>query len=77
MVRDEFLWTEKYRPKKIEDCILPQEMKDTFATLVEQGSIPNMLLCGPPGCGKCLDPEEEIEIMVSDELFDIISKRLT
>jgi DNA polymerase III delta prime subunit len=51
-MRDEFLWVEKYRPKKIEDCILPQGIKDTFQQFVNRGEIPNLLLAGPAGCGK-------------------------
>ena len=51
-MRDEFLWVEKYRPKKIEECILPQGIKDTFQQFVNRGEIPNLLLAGPAGCGK-------------------------
>lgn len=47
-----FLWNEKYRPKKIEDCILPQDLKDTFQDFVNKGELPNMLLCGSAGTGK-------------------------
>ena len=49
---DEFLRVEKYRPKKIEDCILPEGIKDTFQQFVNKGEIPNLLLAGPAGCGK-------------------------
>lgn len=52
MLREEFLWVEKYRPKKIDDCILPENLKQTFSSFVEQGEIPNLLLCGGPGTGK-------------------------
>jgi DNA polymerase III delta prime subunit len=48
----EFLFVEKYRPKLIEDCILPDETKKTFKEFVEKGEIPNLLLAGPPGIGK-------------------------
>ena len=51
-MRDEFLWVEKYRPKKIKDCILPEGIKDTFQQFVNRGEIPNLLLAGPAGCGK-------------------------
>lgn len=49
---NEFLWVEKYRPKQIEDCILPEETKSTFIEFIRGGEIPNLLLCGPPGVGK-------------------------
>ena len=51
-MRDEFLWVEKYRPKKIEECILPEGIKNTFQQFVNKGEIPNLLLAGPAGCGK-------------------------
>ena len=51
-MRDEFLWVEKYRPKTIEECILPPSIKKTFQDFLDKGEIPNMLLAGPAGCGK-------------------------
>jgi DNA polymerase III delta prime subunit len=51
-MREDFLWVEKHRPKKIEDCILPDEIKNTFKDFVAKGEIPNLLLAGPAGCGK-------------------------
>ena len=51
-MRDEFLWVEKYRPKKIEDCILPTNIKETFQNFLDKGEVPNLLLAGPAGCGK-------------------------
>ena len=52
MHRDDFLWVEKFRPKKISDCILPSDLQEPFSEYVEQGKVPNMLLCGGPGSGK-------------------------
>ena len=51
-MRDEFLWVEKYRPRKIEDCILPDNIKKTFLDFLDKGEVPNLLLAGPAGCGK-------------------------
>ena len=48
----DFIWVEKYRPKTIEECILPENIKKTFRDFLNTGEIPNMLLCGPPGVGK-------------------------
>ena len=48
----DFIWVEKYRPKTIDECILPKSIKKTFKDFVERGEIPNMLLSGPPGIGK-------------------------
>jgi len=51
-MKSDFIWVEKYRPKTIEDCILPENIKKTFSDFLNKGEIPNMLLCGPPGVGK-------------------------
>ena len=47
-----FLWVEQYRPKTVDDCILPQSLKGTFKEFVESGNIPNIILSGGPGVGK-------------------------
>jgi DNA polymerase III delta prime subunit len=51
-MREDFLWVEKYRPRKLDDCILPDEQLNTFRQFVATGEIPNMLLCGSAGVGK-------------------------
>jgi DNA polymerase III delta prime subunit len=51
-MRDDFLWVEKYRPKTVEDCILPDDIKKTFSDMLNKGEIPNLLLCGTSGVGK-------------------------
>ena len=43
---EHLLWTEKYRPKKIDDCILPERLKKPFQEYVNQSNIPNLLLSG-------------------------------
>lgn len=48
----EFLFTEKYRPKTIDQCILTQTIKDQLNAMVKKGQLGNLLMCGPPGCGK-------------------------
>ena len=48
----DFLWVEQYRPKTIDDCILPTHIKDAFNGFLEQGEIPNLLLSGTAGVGK-------------------------
>ena len=52
MSRDEFVWVEKYRPRTIDECILPTNIKKTFLDFLDRGEVPNLLLSGPPGCGK-------------------------
>ena len=46
------LWVEKYRPAKVEDCILPESIKTTFQEYVNRKEIPNLLLSGSAGVGK-------------------------
>lgn len=51
-IRDEFLWVEKYRPARLADTILPQELKTTFEEFISKGNVPNLILSGGPGVGK-------------------------
>lgn len=51
-MNDDFLWVEKYRPKTVRDTILPDELKNTFQTFVDQENVPNLLLTGSAGVGK-------------------------
>lgn len=46
------LLVEKYRPRKVSDCVLPESLSDTFQDIVKSGDIPNMILSGGAGCGK-------------------------
>ena len=52
MKSNQMLWVEKYRPNKIEDCILPESIKSTFQEYVNRKEIPNLLLAGSAGVGK-------------------------
>ena len=56
-----FLWVEKYRPKTIRDCILPDTLKKDFGLFVKDKLIPNMILCGGPGVGKTTVAKAMIE----------------
>jgi DNA polymerase III delta prime subunit len=51
-VENQFLWVESYRPQKVSDCILPENIKSVFQEYVNQKNIPNLLLTGGPGVGK-------------------------
>lgn len=46
------LWVEKYRPKNLEDVVLPDSYKDFFQECIDNKCIPNLLFYGGPGCGK-------------------------
>ena len=49
---EDFLWVEKYRPKTIEECVLPDALKQTLSEFISKGDIPNLILSGGPGVGK-------------------------
>lgn len=51
-MNEEFLWVEKYRPRTIEETILPCDLKNTFQQFVDQKNIPNLILSGTAGVGK-------------------------
>ena len=48
----DFLWVEQYRPKTIDDCILPDSLKTLFKSFIKKGELTNMLFSGTPGIGK-------------------------
>ena len=52
IMSEQMLWVEKYRPKTIEECILPESIKSTFQEYVNKKQIPNLLLSGTAGVGK-------------------------
>lgn len=51
-MQNEFLFTEKYRPKTVSECILPPRLLSVFQSFVKNRTIPNLMLCGPAGVGK-------------------------
>jgi DNA polymerase III delta prime subunit len=66
IITEQFLWVERYRPKKIEDTILPAELKTTFQQFVDQRNIPNLILSGPAGCGKTTVAKAMLEELECD-----------
>jgi len=65
----DFLWVEQYRPQTIDECILPTDLKETFQSFVDRGEISNLLLAGPPGCGKTTVARALCEQMNADYMF--------
>lgn len=49
---EQFLWVEKYRPQTIDECILPESLKETFKEFIKSGQVPNFLFSGTAGVGK-------------------------
>lgn len=46
------LWVEKYRPQTIEECALPDRLKNVFQEFVNKGEFPHLILAGTAGTGK-------------------------
>jgi DNA polymerase III delta prime subunit len=69
MMNEEFLWVEKYRPHTIADTILPESLKKTFQTFVNQKNIPNLLLTGTAGVGKTTVARAMLEELECDYLI--------
>ena len=49
---ERYLWVEEFSPDTVQDCILPQSVKETFQEYVNEKSFPNLILAGPAGVGK-------------------------
>ena len=60
------LWVEKYRPKNVNDTILPDTLKQTFQQFVEQDNVPNLLLTGRAGVGKTTIAKAMLEQIGAD-----------
>lgn len=69
MSRDDFLWTEKYRPHTIDECILPDTLKNTFNAFIKDGEVPNLILSGGPGVGKTTVAKALLEQLGRDYMF--------
>jgi DNA polymerase III delta prime subunit len=74
-MRESYLWSENYRPKTVQDCILPKALKQQFQQMVDQQNIPNLTFAGKPGIGKttvamamCAEIEADVMLInASDE----------
>lgn len=69
MNNEEFLWVEKFRPKVVSDCILPDKVLNTFQKYADSKEIPNLLLVGGPGTGKTSLARSLCEEVGCDYLF--------
>ena len=65
-MQNDFLWVEKYRPRTVQDTILPDEMKKTFQQFVDQDNVPNLLLAGRAGVGKTTIAKAMLEEIGAD-----------
>ena len=69
MIRDDFLWVEKYRPRTIDSAILPSTLKTTFQQFVDQKNVPNLLLTGRAGVGKTTVARAMLEELQCDYII--------
>ncbi len=69
MYNEEFLWVERYRPTKVEECVLPENVIKTFQEYVIRKEIPNLLLVGTQGTGKTSVAKALCEEVGCDYLF--------
>ena len=49
---NEFLWAQKFRPKTVDECILPAKTKKQIKDMISKGEITHLLFTGGPGMGK-------------------------
>ena len=67
---EQFLWVEKYRPRTIAETIIPDRIRKQLQPMVDSKSLTNLMMVGIQGCGKCLGYDTEINIMVSEDLYE-------
>lgn len=48
----QFLWTERYRPATLSECILPEAVRKPLEGFLKAGDVPNTIFCGTQGVGK-------------------------
>lgn len=65
----EYIWAERFRPKKIDDCVLSPELKEIFHGIVKSGKCPTLMLCGGPGVGKTTVAEALANELGADFLY--------
>jgi replication factor C small subunit len=69
MIREQLLWTERYRPHTIADCILPANLRQIFTSFIEKGYIPNLTFAGAAGIGKTTIAKALCEELDADYLM--------
>jgi DNA polymerase III delta prime subunit len=68
-MREQFLWTEKYRPRTVDECILPDNLKETFNNFVKHENVPNLILTGTSGAGKTTVARAMLDQLKSDYII--------
>ncbi len=66
----EYIWIEKYRPKNLDDIVLPKDLKSKIQTWIDDAEMPNIMLSGrTPGTGKSSLCHVLIHELDADALF--------
>ena len=68
-MRDTFLWVEQYRPKTVDECILPKTLKTQLQSYVNKQDISNLILSGGPGVGKTTAARAMLEQIGATYMF--------
>ena len=68
-MRDTFLWVEQYRPKTVDECILPKTLKSQLQSYVNKQDISNLILAGGPGVGKTTAARAMLEQIGATYMF--------
>ena len=66
---DTFLWVEQYRPKTVDECILPKTLKTQLQSYVNKQDISNLILAGGPGVGKTTAARAMLEQIGATYMF--------
>ena len=66
---EQFLWVEKYRPKSINECVLPSKIRTTVKAYLDKGEIPHFLFAGQAGTGKTTLARAIVDELNTDMLF--------
>lgn len=66
---DTFLWVEQYRPKTVDECILPKTLKSQLQSYVNKQDISNLILAGGPGVGKTTAARAMLEQIGATYMF--------
>ena len=68
-MRDTFLWVEQYRPKTVDECILPKTLKTQLQSYVDKQDVSNLILSGGPGVGKTTAARAMLEQIGATYMF--------
>lgn len=66
---DEYIWSQKYRPKTLADIVIDENTRASFTDLIAKKQIPNLMLSGNPGVGKTTLAKVLVNELQADHLY--------